>query len=66
MKFVNVPFFVQKAPGSVCTPLTQDKNTAFFTEVGLDHVPPIKTSLNICGFSDCFSLPSFRSSKREK
>lgn len=62
----HMPFFVQNPPGSVCTPLTQDKNTAFFSEFGFDHVPPIKTSLNICGFSDCFSLPSLSDPVKEK
>lgn len=61
--------FLYKTPQRQCvyTLFKQDKNTAIFTEVSFDHMPPINISLTICGF-DWLLLPSlaFRSSKREK
>lgn len=60
-------FFCTKKPQAVCVPLShRTKILHFYSEFGLDHVPPIKTSLNICGFSDCFSLPSRSDPVKEK
>lgn len=58
MTFFTTCLFCTKPPGRVYPCHTGQKYCIFFSEFGLDHVPPIKTSLNLCGLSDCFSLPS--------